>query len=300
MTILGKLLQPVWEVSSDPIVITGNESNTSDRSIVYVNQAFTRVTGYSSEEALGQSLSLLYGPETDSNSVRASEDQLRTGQSQEYELTHYRKDGSACECTITRAPLVDVDGTSEYIIAMWRVMSESSPVATADRFQQPGMVPLTLPMPLQKLAPASQPRHLTSHPELDALKTLWLEVCGKRALPNRQDFDLAIMKRWAPHLSVAVAMPGGRFQFRLFGTRLTDVYGRDLTGSFLDELTPHDLWSVVIQHYREVVKTRQPIFAPISVSNGKWYTEVSRLLLPLSGNGEVNFVMGADYKREHL
>jgi hypothetical protein len=95
-------------------------------------------------------------------------------------------------------------------------------------------------------------------------------------------------------------MPGGRFQFRLFGTRLTDVYGRDLTGSFLDELTPHDLWSVVIQHYREVVKTRQPIFAPISVSNGKWYTEVSRLLLPLSGNGEVNFVMGADYKREHL
>jgi hypothetical protein len=49
-----------------------------------------------------------------------------------------------------------------------------------------------------------------------------------------------------------------------------------------------------------VVKTRQPLYAPISVSNGRWYTEVSRLLLPLSSNGNVNFVMGAEYQRKFL
>ena len=70
------------------------------------------------------------------------------------------------------------------------------------------------------------------------------------------------------------------------------------TGYFLDELTPLDLWAVVIEHYRDVVRTGEPLFAPISVSNGRWYNEVSRLLLPLSGNDEANFVMGADYKRD--
>lgn len=106
------------------------------------------------------------------------------------------------------------------------------------------------------------------------------------------------MTRWATHHSIAVVLPDGRFQFRLFGSELSNVYGRDLTGCFLDELTPLDLWAVVIEHYRDVVRTGEPLFAPISVSNGRWYNEVSRLLLPLSGNDEVNFVMGTDYKRD--
>jgi hypothetical protein len=61
-----------------------------------------------------------------------------------------------------------------------------------------------------------------------------------------------------------------------------------------------DLWLVVILHYQEVVRTRQPLFAPISVTNGRWCTEVSRLLLPLPANSHVNFIMAADYKRDYL
>jgi hypothetical protein len=84
----------------------------------------------------------------------------------------------------------------------------------------------------------------------------------------------------------------------LFGTELTRVYGRDLTEFCLDQLSPGDLWSVVIMHYQAVVKTRRPLFAPISISNGRWYSEVSRLLLPLSSDDcPVAFIMGADYSR---
>ncbi len=54
MTILERLLQPVWEVSSEPIVVTGNEPDPKDRKILYVNQAFTRVNGYAKEEAIGR------------------------------------------------------------------------------------------------------------------------------------------------------------------------------------------------------------------------------------------------------
>lgn len=116
-------------------------------------------------------------------------------------------------------------------------------------------------MPLFPLPTTDYPQHLTSHPELGALEALWVEVCGRRALSSRGDIDLSVMKRWAFHLSIAVVTHKGRFQFRLFGTELINVYGRDLTGRFLDELTPHDLRSVVILHSREVVKTRKPLFA---------------------------------------
>jgi PAS domain S-box-containing protein len=299
MTVLERLLQPVWEVSSEPIVVTGNEPESNERKILYVNQAFTRVTGYGKEEAIGRSLSLLHGAETDPNVLRTSEEQLREGRSQEYGLLHYRKDGSTYQCILTRAPLVDADGKSEYLISMLRLVPEPRPAA-ADRVAPPGSVPLTLPMPLHELPFSEQPKHLASHRELDALKALWLEVCGARALPSRREFDLDIMKRWASHLSVAVVRPDGDFQFRLFGTELAQVYGRDLTGCVLNELTPTDLWSVVILHYQDVVRTQRPLFAPISISNGRWYTEVSRLLLPLSGNGHVNFVMAADYRRKSL
>jgi hypothetical protein len=180
-------------------------------------------------------------------------------------------------------------------------MMASSINQSAQRENTPharAFVPLTLPMPMREYPFARMPEHLPSHPELDALKELWATICGKRALPRRSDFDLGTMKRWASHLSIATVTPDGRFQFRLFGTELTRLYGRDLTGCILDDLTPKDLWSVVIIHYREVVRTRQPLFAPISIANGRWYNEVSRLLLPLSDGGEaVAFVMGADYPR---
>lgn len=300
MTTLEKLLQPVWEISSDPILVTSNEPDPNDRRILYVNQAFTRVNGYSKEEAIGRPPVFLHGRGTEQRTTQASEEQLKMGRSQEYTLLHYRKDGSPYQCTITRAPLIDPDGKSEYLISMWRVVPESGPTAPAVEVERHGPVPLTLPMPLHELPFAHHPEHLTSNPELDALKALWVEVCGERTLPQRREFDLDVMKRWAAHISIAVVAPEGRFQFRLFGTELANVYGRDLTGSYLDELTPTDLWSVVIMHYREVVRTRQPLFAPISVSNGRWYTEVSRLLLPLATNGGVNFIMGADYKRTQL
>lgn len=298
MTVLPLLLQPLWEIAAEPIVVTGNEPDAGDRRILYVNEAFSNMTGYSREEAMDRPLNFLYGPDTDQNVVRRSDDQLRTKQAHEFTLTHYAKDGFPHQCVITRAPLVDVDGQSEYLIAIYKLASNAHINAMQNEAGMAGTVPLTLPMPLSEFPNGELPQHLESHPELDALMSLWREVRQKRTLPLRGDFTLDIMMRWASHLSIAIVTPDNRFQFLLFGTKLSEVYGTDLTGCFLDELTPHDLWSVVIQHYQEVVSTGEPLFAPISVSNGSWYTEVSRLLLPLSGDDNVNFIMGADYKRE--
>jgi hypothetical protein len=55
---------------------------------------------------------------------------------------------------------------------------------------------------------------------------------------------------------------------------------------FSTTLTPRDLWSVGIMHYREVMRTRQPLFAPVSIANGRRYNEVSKLLLSLANDDD--------------
>ena len=145
-------------------------------------------------------------------------------------------------------------------------------------------------MPLHELSRAHHPRHLSSHPELDALKALGVEVCGERALPSRREFDLDVMRRWAPHVSVAVVTPDGRFQFRLFGTELAHVYGRDLTGCFL-EVDANDLWLVVLLHYPDGPDGRR-FCADLSARSG---IPSQPPVLPSFANSHVPSSWRADY-----
>lgn len=296
---IDNLIQPIWEASPYSIAVIGYDADPMDRKFLYVNSAFTKLTGYTRNEAVGKPASLLYGKKTDPAKMAECEAALKISKPYESTALHCRKNGSEYISRVLIAPLVEPDGSAEFLILneIW--------ISSPDRDVRPGdlpdgfrSVPITLPMPLKEYPEGQLPPHRLSHPLLDDLKALWLKVRGDRILPQRDDFDLDIMLRWAPHLSIATVTPEGRFQFRLFGTELTRVYGRDLTGCFLDELTPIDLWSVVAAHYREVVRTKKPLFAPISVANGRWYNEVSRMLLPLSSGGStVAFVMGADYPR---
>jgi len=298
---LDNLIQPIWDISPYPIAITDFDGDPKLRKILYVNSAFSMTTGYSNTEAVGQPATLLYGPKTSQAKIQEYEALIKLGKPCRTTLTLYRKDGSAYVAFSTIAPLVEPDGSARFLIS---VETEHSSPGSASmpkaEIEKAVVVPLFLPMPLEEFPAGHLPRHLASHPELDAVQELWTRKRGDRLLPLRTDFDLATMSRWASHLSIATVMPKGRFQFRLFGTELARVYGQDLTGRFLDELTPKDLWSVIVLHYQEVVSTLRPLFAPISVANGRWYTEVSRLLLPLASDSDVKTavaIMGIDYKR---
>lgn len=299
--LLDNLIQPIWDISPYPIAVTSFDRDPRLRKILYVNLAFTKTTGYSNAEAIGQGATLLYGRKTSQAEIQDYEAMITLGKPCRTALIHYRKDGSEYVAYSTIAPLVDPDGSAHYLILV--ETEHSSPESLPTPGAAPGVgvvVPLNLPMPLEEFPPGHLPQHLDSHPELDAVQAIWTEKRGDRPLPLRAEFSLALMSHWATHLSVATVMPKGRFQFRLFGSELAKVYGQGLTGRFLDELTPRDLWSVTVRHYQEVVKTQQPLFAPISLANGRWYTEVSRLLLPLAAENDVNTVaaiMGVDYKR---
>jgi PAS domain S-box-containing protein len=292
-------VQPIWEVSPFSIAIVEYDRSPEDRKIVYVNPAFVKSTGYSTTEAIGKPARLLDGPATDQAAVEEHETVLGKGAAFTWPAKRYRKDGSEYLAQVTVAPLLEPDGHAVFLISMeTETLSSKHSDGAADRQRDSSLIPLTLPMPLKEFPAGQLPSHLSSHPELIALRDLWTSISANDGPPRRTRFTLEIMKRWAGHLSIAAVLPGGRFHFRLYGTELERVYGRDLTHAYLDELSPADLWSVIILHYQTVVKTRQPLFAPISICNGRWYSEVSRLLMPLSSDDcPVAFIMGADYSR---
>jgi len=293
------LIQPIWRESPFSIAITGFDPAPEDRRFLYVNDAFVKMTGYSNEEACGKPAGLLDGPSSDEAAEQECEAALAKGEPFTRAARHYRKDGSIFLSHLTVAPLLEPDGSTPFLISMEVETLPPRDSETPNHVAHgPTLVPLTLPMPLKERSSGQLPVHLSSHPELTALRDLWIGLAADGELPRRSMLDLKAMKRWASHLSIAAVLPDGRFQFTLFGTELARVYGRDLTNSCLDELSPANLWSVVILHYESVVRTRQPLFAPISISNGRWYSEVSRLLMPFSSDGDaVSFIVGADYSR---
>ena len=296
------LIQPIWQSSPFSIAIIGFEQAPKDRRLLYVNEAFVKMTGYSNEEACGKPATLLDGLSSDQALGEECEAALARGEPFTRPAKHYRKDGSVFLSQLTLAPLLEPDGSTPFLISMEvETLPANDGRAPNQVGHSPTFVPLTLPMPLREMSSGQLPAHLSSHPELTALRDLWTNLAADGELPRRSALDLKVTKRWASHLSIAAVLPTGRFQFSLFGTELERVYGRDLTNCYLDELSPANLWSVVILHYEAVARTRQPLFAPISISNGRWYSEVSRLLMPFSSDDcAVAFIVGADYSRTSI
>ncbi len=98
--------------------------------ITYINEAFTRMTGYAAEEVIGLTPRILQGPLTS----RATLDEVRAAL-QEWrpvraEVTNYRKDGSTFEVEFDITPIADAMGRHTYWIAIQRDVSERKRLLT--------------------------------------------------------------------------------------------------------------------------------------------------------------------------
>ena len=120
-----RLLQSVVLHTNDAVLITEAEpiAQPGPR-ILYVNEAFTRITGYSLEEVLGKTPRILQGAKTDRaalNKVRAA---LSLWQPVSAELINYRKDGSEFWVEISIVPVANKDGWYTHWISVQRDISE--------------------------------------------------------------------------------------------------------------------------------------------------------------------------------
>jgi two-component system, cell cycle sensor histidine kinase and response regulator CckA len=97
---------------------------TSDGRIVYVNPAFEQTSGYSPQEAIGQRWELLKAGKMDDSLVQAIQESLLAGRTWSGRTSVRRKDGTpmAIECTVS--PVAGSDGKLEYMLAVYRDITE--------------------------------------------------------------------------------------------------------------------------------------------------------------------------------
>ena len=119
-----RLLEAAVTGANDAVQITEVAPDDKQKSkIVYVNDAFCRMTGFSRQEALGQS-PIRVGPKTDLKAVAQLQEQLANDQPVRGELIYYRKDGSEQWIEFSVTPIPDENGVYSRRVSIQRDVSE--------------------------------------------------------------------------------------------------------------------------------------------------------------------------------
>ena len=98
-----------------PMVIT--DPRQPDNPIVFVNDAFCRLSGYERAEIVGHNCRFLQGPRTDRESVAKVRAALQDVRAIEIDLLNYRKDGETFWNRLLLAPVHDATGELAYFFA---------------------------------------------------------------------------------------------------------------------------------------------------------------------------------------
>jgi PAS domain S-box-containing protein len=88
--------------------------------IVFVNEAFERITGYTSAEVLGRSPRLLQGEKTDRRILEEMQHALAQRQAIRRQILNYRKNGTEFWMDIDLVPIFDVTGKCTHFVAIER------------------------------------------------------------------------------------------------------------------------------------------------------------------------------------
>jgi hypothetical protein len=115
---------------------------------------------------------------------------------------------------------------------------------------------------------------------------VWADVCRLGRLPSRSDFSPMRLGSAVAHVGLIDILPDLAFRFRLAGTRLREVYGRDPTGCLLADLAPDaagETWRRVMELVARDGKPRCGAGPAPSPSASQ--VVVFWLRLPLSSDG---------------
>jgi PAS domain S-box-containing protein len=120
-----RLLEMAISRIEDFVIITtaGSESGGGNE-IVYVNDAFVRITGYSRHDAIGSSPDLLQGNRTDIATIRKMDGAIAQTRPIHAELLNYTKDGREYWADMSIAPIVGSDGRATHFVATGRDITD--------------------------------------------------------------------------------------------------------------------------------------------------------------------------------
>lgn len=143
------------------------------------------------------------------------------------------------------------------------------------------------------------------HSPLQQLFNYWNDKRQQKLLPCRDVIDPLELRFVLGNVLLAEIVRGERlrFRYRLWGSNLTEDYGVEMTGRYVDELQPAALAVRVQQTYLAAMTTGLPQHQKVDeVISGRWFVH-ERLLLPLAlgdAPDHVGMIMGGVFRSPRL
>ena len=121
-----RLVDAALSRQNDIVIITEADSLDAPDGprIIYVNDAFERLTGYTQKEVIGQTPRILQGPETDRQQLDRVREALQNKKPIRCELLNYSKLGKSYWLEMDITPLLDNDGCCSHFVAVERDITE--------------------------------------------------------------------------------------------------------------------------------------------------------------------------------
>jgi PAS domain S-box-containing protein len=120
-----KLLESVITNAKDAILITEAEPfDEPGPRILYVNEAFTKSTGYTAAEVIGKSPRILQGEKSDMKELKKLSESIRKWKPCEISTINYKKDGTEFWQNISVTPVADENGWFTHWVSVQRDITE--------------------------------------------------------------------------------------------------------------------------------------------------------------------------------
>ncbi len=114
-------INEIFEQSFNAIVIT--KGDTDFWEFIYVNKAFTNMTGYTMDDLRGKTPKILQGELSDKPTIERLNSALKKGEFFEGQSINYKKDGSTYHIEWNISPIKDSSGKIVYFISFQRDIS---------------------------------------------------------------------------------------------------------------------------------------------------------------------------------
>jgi len=105
-------------IQATPNGVVMADASKPDMPLIYVNDAFYQLTGYTQEEALGLNCRLLQGPDTDPKAIAVMRQAITERRSANVTLINYRKDGKPFWNHLSLSPVLNEAGICTHYIGI--------------------------------------------------------------------------------------------------------------------------------------------------------------------------------------